>query len=232
MNSMLVSPLFKVSSSGPVASLSGDLVHLRQGELDGACGPYCVISALIAFGLMDRDDVVQNMYSWKGSSRKGRFRDALYAFGVLNSEGTDGGDLVWLTDYYTRMGLKADHVKGSKSQVFERVADAIELNQLPIVEVHWQGGGAHWLMVVGYQGEVSEGETQLTHLLCLDPGQEAPIASLWNAVLEVYTSEGLSISRGPMSSNFWGMDGQETKCQVKSTVILSLPRQTQLMHQP
>lgn len=231
MNSMLVSRLFKVSPNGPITSINGDLVHLRQGELDGACGPYCVISALIAFGLMDRDDVVQNMHSWKGSSRKGRFRDALYAFGVLNSEGTDGGDLLWLTDYYKRMGLVGDHVEGSKSQVFECVADAVELNKLPIVEVHWQGGGAHWLMVVGYQGEVGEDGIQLTHLLCLDPGQEAPIASLWNAVLEIYTGEGASVNRGPMSSNFWGMDGQLIKCQVKSTVILSLPRQAQPTHQ-
>lgn len=197
-------------------------MHLRQGELDGACGPYCVVSALITLGLMDRDDVLSNMHAWKGSSREGRFRDALYAFGVLSSEGTDGSDLLWLTDYYKRVGLQADHVEGSKNQVFECVADAVESGELPIVRVQWQGGGGHWLLVVGYQGEVDGDDLQLTHLLCLDPGQEAPRASLWNAVLEVYKRDGSSIHLGPITSNFWGMDGKLTKCQVKDTVILSL----------
>lgn len=222
MNTMMVSPLFKVSHLGPLASTTGDLVHLRQGELDGACGPYCVVSALITLGLMGRDDVLANMHAWKGSSREGRFRDALYAFGVYSSEGTDGDDLLWLTDYYRRVGLQAEHVKGKKHYVFDCVADAVASGELPIVGVEWQGGGGHWMLVVGYQGEEVGEDIQLTHLLCLDPGQEAPKASLWNAVLEVYNSDGSSIHQGPITSNFWGMDGKVTKCQVKDTVILSL----------
>ena len=222
MNTMLVSPLFKVSPKGPVASVNGTLVHLRQGQLDGACGPYCVVSALITLGLMDRDDVVNNMHTWKGSERKGRFRDGLYNFGVYTSEGTDGDDLLWLTDYYKRAGLKAEHVEGKKNHVFDCVAGAVASGELPIVGVEWQGGGGHWMLVVGYQGEEVGEDIQLTHLLCLDPGQEAPKASLWNAVLEVYKSDGSSIHQGPITSNFWGMDGKVTKCQVKDTVILSL----------
>ncbi len=78
------------------------------------------------------------------------------------------------------------------------------------------------MLVVGYQGKESEDDFQLTHLLCLDPGQEAPRASLWNAVLEVFDGDGASVNLGRMSSNFWGMDGRPTKCQIKDTVILSL----------
>lgn len=222
MNSMLVSPLFKVSPNGPVSSEGGALVHLRQGQLDGACGPYCVVSALITLGLMDRDDVLNNMHAWKGSSREGRFRDALYAFGVNVCEGTDGGDLLWLMDFYKHKGLRARHVEGTKKHVFHEVADAIEVGDLPIVSVDWQGGGGHWMLVAGYQGVMSDDEFQLTHLLCLDPGQESPIASLWNAVVEVFESDGVSVNKGRMSSNFWGMRGDLTKCQVKDTVILSL----------
>lgn len=221
MNTMLVSPLFKVSHQGPVGSATGDLVHLRQGQLDGACGPYCVVSALITLGLMERDDVVNSMHAWKGSSREGRFRDALYEFGVLSCEGTVAKNLVGLTEHYKRLGLKADPVDLSKSEVFERVADAVESRELPILKVKWQGGGAHWLLVVGYQGEVDGEDLQLTHLLCLDPGQEAPRASLWNAVVEVYKNDGSSIHKGPFTSNFWGLDGVLSKCQVKDAVILS-----------
>ncbi|WP_404440043.1 hypothetical protein [Stutzerimonas chloritidismutans] len=221
MNTMLVSPLFKVSPDGPVSTKGGALVHLRQGELDGACGPYCLVSGLITLGLMGRDDVMRNMHSWKGSSRHGRFRDALYAFGTFTSEGTFGGDLLWLTDFYKRAGLQACHIEGNKQQVFERLAVGIESGELPIVGVQWAGGGAHWMLVVGYQGTETDGDFQLTHLLCLDPGQEGPRASLWNAVVEVLDGTGASVNKGRMSSNFWGMDGNLVKCQIKDAVILT-----------
>lgn len=218
---MVVSSLFRVSPDGPIASERGELVHLRQGELDGACGPYCVVSALITLGLMEREDALNNMRSWKGSSRHGRFRDALYAFGVFTSDGTFGHDLVWLTDYYKRVGLVADHIEGTKKQVFDNVAAGVDEGQLPIVGVDWMGGGGHWMMVVGYQGVLLNDDFQLTHLLCLDPGQEGPKASLWNAVIEVLDQTGASANNGRMSSNFWGMDGKLTKCQIKDAVLLA-----------
>lgn len=226
MNTMFVSPLLRVSPDGPVSSLGNDLVHLRQGQLDGACGPYCMVSALITLGLMDRHDVQQNMHSWKGSTREGRFRDALYTFGVLSSEGTNGEDLLWLTDFYKRKGLEAYHVSGTKTEVFATVCNELESGAIPIVGVEWPssaGGGGHWLLVVGFQGIETEDDIQLTHLLCLDPGQESPRASLWNAVIEVFNHDGSSANNGYRSSNYWGMDGYPIKCQVKDTVVVSLP---------
>lgn len=68
MNIMQVSRLFSVAPNGPVSAASGELVHLRQGDLDGACGPYCLFSALITLGLLQRDDLLENMSFWKGSS--------------------------------------------------------------------------------------------------------------------------------------------------------------------
>ena len=66
MNIMQVSRLFSVAPNGPVSAASGELVHLRQGDLDGACGPYCLFSALITLGLLQRDDLLENMSFWKG----------------------------------------------------------------------------------------------------------------------------------------------------------------------
>ncbi|HHF0294284.1 hypothetical protein [Pseudomonas aeruginosa] len=221
MQTMLVSPLFKASAEGPVSSESRELIHLRQGDLDGACGPYCMVSALIALGLMTRKSA-KNMDRWDGRTREGRFRDALYAFGVLSSEGTNGDDLQWLTDHFKGVGLQARYVEGVKKQVFNNVADAIESGDMPIIGVEWPGGGGHWMLAVGYQGAMIEDELQLTHLLCLDPNQELPKVSLWNAVLEVFDDQGASVNQGRMSSNHWGMSGELGKCQIKDTVILSL----------
>ncbi|MDT4868640.1 hypothetical protein FQZ97_1036190 [compost metagenome] len=130
---------------------------------------------------------------------------------------------MWLTDFYKRKGLEAFHVVGTKSEVFETVCDSFEIEEIPLVGVEWKGGGGHWMLVVGYQGVVKDGHTQLTHLLCLDPGQESPRASLWNAVIEVFDGSGGSVNQGRFSSNFWDMRGDLIKCQIKDTVSLSLP---------
>lgn len=220
MNVMQVSPLFGISSIGPISAVSGDLVHLRQGDIDGACGPYCLFSALITLGLLQRDDLLENMALWKGSSRGGRLRDALNKFGVLSSDGTFGWDLVELTRYYERRGLIAKHDEASKKHVMRTVCEAIDTDVLPIIGVDWAGGGGHWLLVVGYQGLKNGDHLQRTHLLCLDPSLESPKASLWNAVIEVYDAEGASANQGRMSSNHWNMRGEVTKCQIKDAVTL------------
>lgn len=224
------SSLFSVSHEGPRAAKTGDLVHLRQGDLDGACGPYCLFSALITLGLLSRDDLQENMWLWKGSSREGRLRDALKKFGVLSSDGTFGWDLVELTSYYKRKGLAAEHVevsktnKISKRQLLKSVCEAVDASKLPIIGVGWAGGSGHWLLVVGYQGVEKEDCNQFTHLLCLDPGEVTPKTSLWNAVIEVQDEDGTSVNFGRLSSNHWGVDGNDYKCQIKDAVILSIDR--------
>lgn len=220
MNVMSVSPLLKVSPYGPVSTGGEDLVHLRQGDLDGACGTYCLVSALIAYGVLDRTES-ENMYQWDGRSREGRFRDAHKKLGVLMNQGTFGPQLVELISVLKAYGLSGEHVEGNKKQIFNKVHDAVDKRQLPIIGVKWQAGGAHWMLVVGYQSVIIDGKTQLTHLLCLDPGQESPKTSLWNAVLDVFNEDGSSVNQGRMSSNHWGMDGASSKCQFQDAVIIS-----------
>lgn len=223
MNTMFVSPLLKLSPDGPFSSELNDLVHLRQGDLDGACGPYCIISALIALGLMDRQNIQENMHRWKGSAREGRFRDALFSFGVWTNEGTTADDLLWLTEFYKRKGLDAYHGSGSKKELVKNICFELESGNLPILAVDWNGGGAHWLLVVGYQGIEKDDDIQLTHLLCLDPGQNTPTISLWNAMIHVFNDDGSSSNPGYMSSQYLGMDRNSLKCQIRDVVVLSLP---------
>ena len=223
MNQMTVNPLLMISPDGPIASQSGELIHLRQGDLDGACGPYCMVMTLIAMGLMRRVEA-QNMHTWDARTREGKFRDGLQKFGTLSRNGTFGYDLVELTDYFKYKGLRAVHLEGTKKQIFQGVTNAIDQGHFPIVGVDWQGegGNGHWILAVGYQGVATEGMSQMTHLLCLDPGQETPKTSLWNAVLSVFNSDGTSIKKGRMPSSHWGMDSTESGCHIVDTVILSL----------
>lgn len=102
----------------------------------------------------------------------------------------------------------------------EKIAQAIDVYQIPIMGVDWAGGTGHWLMMVGYQGFEHEDGFQLTHLLCLDPGSEAPKITLWNAVIEVFHDDGSSVNKGRLPSNHWGLDGNRKPCRISTSVIL------------
>lgn len=219
MNKVTVSCRLGLSSEGPVLAGTSELVHLRQGDLDGGCGPYCLSMSLIASGLITRHEA-QNLNQIDGRTRIGRFRDALRAFGPLFAEGTSDDDLVWLTDFFKQFGLNARQVSGTKRVVFDDVVSAIDSGSFPIIRILWERGERHWVLAVGYQGIEQNGQMQLTHLLCLDPGEASPITSFWNAVLNVFDSEGRSVLKGRLTSLHWGMNGVENKCQIEGAVIL------------
>lgn len=220
MNTMHVSRWLMVSPEGPeTCAKNGDLVHLRQGDADGACGPYALMMALITLGALERAEV-SSMNLWDGRSREGKFRNALISHGALISSGTNGEDLATLGQHFRGSGIDVEHLTGSKKQLVNELCNALSRDGIPLIGVSWSKHSGHWMMVVGHQGYEHEGHYRLTHLLCLDPGAEAPKAALWNAVIEVFTDDGLSVSRGIYSSNHWGMDGHTSACKLDEAIVL------------
>lgn len=220
MNKMMVSPWLMISHDGPLTyARGGQLVHLRQGGLDGACGPYCVVMALVTLGIMCYDEA-RNMYQWHGNSREARFRNEIRNLGALVSEGTDSKDMLRLVDCFSGAGVGAEHVTGSKKEIVQQVRLSIDAQCAPIIGVRWAGGSGHWMMVVGYQGFEEDDHFQITHLLCLDPGSETPHTSLWNAVIEVFNDDGSSVASGPLPSVHWGYDGRPGNCRIEEAILV------------
>lgn len=218
---MIVSPWISVGPFGPVTCAGGveSLVHVRQGELDGACGPYSLIMAMITLGVIGRQSVV-NMSRWSGNTREVRFRKKLEGLGALVNGGSNCSHLADMADCFAGVGMSHETCSGTKKVILDSVLSAIEEDRVPLIGLEWMGGEGHWLMVVGYQGFEDEDTFQLTHLLCLDPDSEAPRASLWNGVLQVYHKDGSSYARGPFPSVYWGLDGQQRECRLTEAFIV------------
>lgn len=220
MNRMSVSRWLMVSPNGPeTCADNADLVHLRQGDADGACGPYALMMGLLTLGVLERSEITE-MNAWDGRSREGKFRNAMVAHGALISSGTTGEDLARLAQHFRGSGIEAEHVAGSKKNLVKLILKALDSEGIPLIGVSWSKHSGHWMMVVGHQGYEHEGQYQLTHLLCLDPATEAPRTSLWNAVIEVFTEDGASVSGGLYSSNHWGTDGHPSACKLDEAIIL------------
>lgn len=222
MNKMFVSPWLMVSYEGPTtyACEGSGLVHMRQGDADGACGPYALMMGLITLGGLEREEI-SNMSNWHGNSRAGLFRNALIKHGALISWGTDPRDLIDLAECFRGQGLTSELINGSKMELVKEVQKAIDNEAIPLIGVSWSKREGHWLMVVGHQGFEVEGVYQPTHLLCLDPLSEAPKASLWNAVINVSDEAGNALRGGAFTCDHWGMDGKDTPCKLDELLTLS-----------
>lgn len=221
MNVMNVMPTLSLSAAGPVNE-AGDPVHCRQGDLDGACGPYSLIMALIAAGLVRREEVEYGSLS-DGRTRLGKFQSRLRDFGGLITEGTDEFELDWLVDCF-RSQISVDYIEGTTRELVAGAVEAIGNQQSTIVGVDWTGGNGHWLLVVGYQGQRVKDPSGVerevvTHLLCLDPFIEAPRVSLWNAVLQVQTEDGQVVNAGRYPTNHWG-GIEASKCRITNGIVI------------
>lgn len=220
MNVMSVMPTLSLSSVGPVNEV-GDQVHCRQGDLDGACGPYSLIMALIAAGIVRREETEYGSLN-DGRTRLGKFQSRLRDFGGLITEGTDEFELDWLIDCF-KSQVAVGYITGTTRELVKGVVAAIGNEQPTIIGVDWAEGG-HWLLVVGYQGQRLKDEAgvereTVTHLLCLDPFIEAPRVSLWNAVVQVQTADGQVVNAGRYPSSHWnGL--APTKCRISSGIVI------------
>ncbi|WP_416422368.1 hypothetical protein RAM80_20990 [Pseudomonas sp. App30] len=215
MNVMNVMPQLSLSPTGPVNE-AGEPVHFRQGDLDGACGPYSLMMALVANGIVTRSEA-SYMGLHDGRTRLGKFYNRLVEFGGLINNGTNEYDLDWLMDCF-RNQVSLKKFNGTTRSLVTDLVTAVTAGYSTIVGVDWPGGEGHWLLVVGYQGHLVDGpggseKTNVTHLLCLDPLLEAPKVSLWNAVLEVQAEDGSVVNAGRYPSNHWGYP-QPTKCRI------------------
>lgn len=215
MNVMNVMPQLSLSPCGPVNE-AGEQVHFRQGDLDGACGPYSLLMSLVANGIISRFET-SYMGLNDGRTRLGKFHNRLAEFGGLINNGTNGCDLDWLVDCF-RNQISLEKFSGNTRSMVTELVAAVTNGYSTIIGVDWPGGEGHWLLVVAYQGQVVEvagakSQTNVTHLLCLDPFPEAPRVSLWNAVLEVQTADGTVVNSGPFPSNHWG-GVEPSKCRI------------------
>lgn len=210
----VVSPI-EATHRGPEVD-HGDgrrLVHLQQGSLDGACGPYCVFMALIASNALDPSDLDYGRVD--GRTQLGKLQKAMATGGGLFGVGTDVDELAQAiqSSHGTKVNVESSDAVGVQLRAF--VTEHLDEDHVVIVGV--EGADlAHWVLAVGLEFE-SDVTEEAKRLLTLDPGLPAPIVSAWNRTIELTTN------RGRYPFKFWpGLPHQEDgqKCQLAHAVAI------------
>src|SRR6478752_7284674 len=154
-------------------------VFLKQGSVDGACGPYCLFMALIILGLIDYDDAI-NLWWTKRNSKFGRMVSRMQEHGTLFQKGTHLKQLRVLLEYSFRSKLELNVTKERGKSLINFCIEQLKQNRPTIIGISGIDL-SHWLVAVGFEknekGEVSK-------LFFLDPsGNDIP--NYWNATIEV-----------------------------------------------
>lgn len=173
----------------------GDEIHLRQGDMDGACGPYCLAMAMIALELTTKEEIITGRYH--GNSKIAKLINSLEDFSG---------------EYFFRNGANRKHLIESIKVAFNRNIDVHYHTQdvdgrdfrdfmnilvkkdvdfvCPVIlgidfgkNADWR----HWVLAVGYEYNPNGPSSYLL----LDPGAAKPRkGECWNAKLEEKGSGG------------------------------------------
>jgi hypothetical protein len=201
--------------NGPVAkgpNRKEQKIHIQQGDVDGACGPYCLLISLLICGVIWRTEVTS--LAARGSNKSfSEFLERIDKFSSLFREGTDIDDLRKLIRKNFRKEIKACVKEKCNKDIVEFVKDHIHTDHPVILGLDFRRGG-HWVVVVGLEYIVRKsGDEELCRFLVLDPSDPAPKVSAWNGVIDARQS-----TKGRYPYEWW--TAKDTKVNLDEAIAI------------
>lgn len=207
-------------------------VALRQGDLDGACGPYAMTTALL---LMKGLSVSKAKELWniEGDGRK-MFAKWMAGYDAMFQKGTNDEDLKRLFEAIQSQIDTATIKSLAMSDLSHHSASKNSRNALQMVRQHldefdkpallvldWSKTKSHWVVAIGYQLRNKAGKEELANILTLDPGSSISKTGAWNGVL------GLG-GIGDRKLRYMTDEDEPQICSLSQAIGFSLKRQRKL----
>lgn len=220
MKTIYLLPQLSIEDS--MLCVAGSPVPLRQGDIDGACGPYSLLMTLIIKEVISQADVV-DLGSYDGRTRFGMFFDRLKLFGPLFREGSRYNEMEWLAECFK------NHPKGKVSteaytslnlrENLKQIAEELNSGNPIIVGLQWNGGGGHWAVAVGYE-VVDE---VITKIFTLDPGYQYIPNTYWNAVISAFEDNDVVKNNGQYSCDYLVLGSDRiVKCKISELIAVKV----------
>ena len=158
-------------------------IHLRQGDMDGACAVYSLMMAMIVCGVINRKEA-EGLYK----RLDGRSSLAKLLKQLTLEDKREG--LVREGLHLNKVNEVASHSFTNKMRTSysDRVNDIEEIkqhldNDVPVIigASYRRNNGGHALLAIGYEIE----NNIISKLFCLDPGYKLPDCCYWNAVIHI-----------------------------------------------
>ncbi len=161
----------RLNEDGTLVNMHDESIHLRQGTMDGACGPYSVVMALLALGHIRHDEISPQTMDFR--TRAGRLFREIWSLGPMVVNGTPTGKMQVLVKAHNC--AISNVTTGTGKTLFPLIIKALSDGKPVILDI--SGAGLeHWTLAIGY----SE-----THIYLLDPGYDLATTSYWNAAIQL-----------------------------------------------
>jgi hypothetical protein len=163
-------------NSGRLGPLKGGTqLHLHQSDIDGACGPHCVLMGLLLLGGIQRKDLLR-LPKPRSRSLASLWRRTENTYFI----GTTTRDLKAILhpfrDVIETHVCRKDHM--------ERTLDTLRQSGLAIINIE-SATMNHWVLAIGIVGVENRAGFQVSRLLILDPSHGPIPLAAWNATLSV-----------------------------------------------
>lgn len=164
-----------LNNDGALVNTKNDLIHLRQGDMDGACGPYCVTMALLAIEKIARADIL----AFAGidyRTKVGKLLKEIHNLDPLVLCGSDSNDLENILK--SDKNIVVESLTSTGRYLLPKVREHLDSNSPVILDVHGKSGDGlhHWVLAIGYSEE---------HLFLLDPSYNLEPSNYWNSVISI-----------------------------------------------
>jgi hypothetical protein len=162
-----------LDNDGNLINDNNDKIHLRQGDMDGACGLYCVAMALLALGKIGRYEI-SAPDKIDGRTRAGKLLNEIHSRGPLVSNGTNANHLLKMLQVHNL--TDGQIISGTARKLIPSIKNAIDNNNPVIIDVRSEKneGLNHWALAIGHSEH---------NLFLLDPGYELRQSNFWNATI-------------------------------------------------
>lgn len=170
-----------LAKDGVLTTKSNQKAHLRQGELDGACGVYSMMMCLVMEKIIKRNIIINPPQNLRRNTSDGR----LVSF-FLEKKGMiiDGYYLDKLeADLKSAFNKKVSTTYYDGPNLIDEILDQLDNNHPVEIQFDRIRKYGHFVVVIGYQKENS-----YVDLFCLDPGYPMNELQIWNNVLRIDTT--------------------------------------------
>ena len=160
-------------------------VHIRQGEMDGACAVYALMMNLLILKTIRRNQLEDLFNKMKKSPEVERLFHEFFDKHGLVRDGFHFKDVCGLTnrtfgDKVTAKYDDKDSLRGEK-EILDSIKNTLDSNMPIILGIDFKGGGGHAVVAIGYESD-DEG---LFNIFCMDPGYDIFPTSYWNMVISL-----------------------------------------------